>query len=263
MNYDLVPLSGLIQRARRDVHTVAFELRELRRDVPALADVPVFAGRLGRHIEHDVRSLEHIVDAGLALTTTIRPVRWERFSPILDQGDVGSCTGNAMTGWLGCAPHCVSAVAAAQYDEPYALRVYELATQLDAFPGTYPPDDTGSSGLAVAKAAQQLHQISAYHWARTTAGLLRALMHQPVIVGITWYSSFDTPAANGTVTIAPDAYVRGGHEVLVRGYDTTRDALLCDNSWGPGFGLDGSFWLPIAVWNKLRTQGADVIVPVV
>ena len=41
-------------------------------------------------------------------------------------------------------------------------------------------------------------------------------MDGPVILGISWCSRFDTPAADGTVSIAADAYVRGGQEMLAR-----------------------------------------------
>jgi len=218
-------------------------------------------GRLGRHIEHDLRSLGYAVDAGLRhVEVQPRTVEWKRWSPILDQGDLGSCTGNALTGWFGCAPYVGSAADAAQYDEDFAVRLYELATQLDHIPGEYPPDDTGSTGLAVAKAARRADLIHAYHHVLTTLGLHRALTLQPVIVGITWYSSFDTPNADGTIHLTSDAYVRGGHEVLVRGWDGAN--LIADNSWGESWGDNGSFRIPSDVWQELRSEGADVVVPV-
>lgn len=222
-----------------------------------------FVGRLGAHIEHDARSLLYTVDQTLALIgTPIVTKAWERFSPILNQGDLGSCTGNAMCGWLGCAPHVTTPAAAASYDEGFAVSLYEDATRLDNFPGSYPPDDTGSSGLAVAKAAKARGLISRYLHATTTNGFLQALMHQPVIIGIPWYDSFDTPDANGLVDLPPDAQMRGRHELLVRGYDADAQTLWLDNSWGTDWGLSGSFKMPISVWNQLRTQRADVTVPV-
>ena len=33
--------------------------------------------------------------------------------------------------------------------EQFAVALYSDATKVDAYPGTYPPDDTGSSGLAI------------------------------------------------------------------------------------------------------------------
>jgi hypothetical protein len=115
--------------------------------------------------------------------------------------------------------------------EADAVTIYALATKLDPFPGTYPPDDTGSSGLAACKAAQRLGYISAYHHAFGIEHALRALQLGPVITGIDWYSSFDRPDSNGQIRIAGD--VRGGHEVEVYGYDPVTDFGLVLELLGP------------------------------
>jgi hypothetical protein len=210
---------------------------------------------LGRRVEHDPASWNFAFPE--ATSRRPRPVLWPRYSPILDQGDLGSCTGNAMAGWLGCAPHCRSIDTGTAYTEAIAVDLYELATRLDAFPGEYPPDDTGSSGLAVAKAARRRGYISAYSHAFTTNGLLNALQHQPVIVGVPWYDEMFTPDLTGEVHIG--GQLVGGHEFLIRGWDG--EYLHADNSWGPGWGVDGSFKLSLATWNTLRAQQADVTVP--
>jgi hypothetical protein len=56
------------------------------------------AGRLGRHVRHDPRSRAYQVRPRAPLA---KSVSWERQTPILDQGDLGSCTGNAACGVLG------------------------------------------------------------------------------------------------------------------------------------------------------------------
>lgn len=240
--------------------TLAMIPEWVSKDVVAAGE---FVGRLGRHVEHDAQSLAFMVDHVMSLVATpIRTKVWTRFSPILNQGDLGSCTGNAMTGWLGCAPNVSDTRAAIAFDEGFAVGLYEDATRLDNFPGQYPPDDTGSSGLAVAKAAKARGLIHSYLHARTTLGMVRALMHAPVIIGIPWYDSFDTPDINGRVHLKANARVRGGHELLVRGFDVNTQEFVIDNSWGPGWGQDGSFLMPIAVWNVLRSQQADVTIPV-
>lgn len=212
---------------------------------------------LGRLVEHDERSrgFAHPT-AGGALG---RSVLWARHSPILDQGSLGSCTGNAMSGWLGCEPHCTSPVDAARYDEEYAIRLYSLATKLDRYPGTYPPDDTGSSGLAVAKAARRLGDIRSYSWAFSVMSLLSALQHGPVIVGVPWYDDMFAPDSSGEVHIGGN--VAGGHEFLIRGWDAAAKLLHCDNSWGTSWGDGGSFRLSLDTWIELRRQDADVTVP--
>lgn len=222
--------------------------------------IPELSGiaRLGRHIEHDAASRLYAVED--RLFGAVNTVYWSRFSDILDQGEVGSCTGEAMTGALACAPLCRSESDAAVFDQPFALALYEHATEIDNIPGAYPPDDTGSSGLAVAKAAKAGGYISRYHHAFTTLGMLRALQHGPVIVGINWYSGFDSPDADGVISIS--GYVRGGHEVLIRGYDHDESLLHGDNSWGSGWGANGSFSMHLDTWARLRREGADVTVPI-
>lgn len=222
-----------------------------------------FAGRLGRHVEHDTRSLAFAVENMLERLLPAKTVEWQRFSPILDQGDIGSCTGNAMAGWLGCWPHVRDAADADAFDEDAALKLYELATRLDHVPGQYPPDDTGSSGLAVAKAAKQLGYISGYGHALSVDGLLHALQTAPVIVGVPWFQGFDRPDSSGVVK--PTGTIRGGHEFLIRGYEhgqtEATSMLLADNSWGSAWGVRGSFLFSVATWRVLAANQGDVTIP--
>jgi C1A family cysteine protease len=46
----------------------------------------------------------------------------------------------------------------------------------------------------------------------------------------------------------PDERTLGGHAVVAVGYKTIRGQLYfeCRNSWGPGWGDHGYFWLPAA-----------------
>jgi hypothetical protein len=226
-------------------------------------------GSLGRHREHDSRSWDYalVEPRGFAIGDA-KPVLWERYSPILDQGRIGSCTGNAMAGWLGCAPHCSSKVDATQYDEGCAVALYSLATRIDKIPGYYAPADpdsvdTGSTGNAVAKAARNLHLIGSYGWAFTTVGLLWRLQHQPVLVGSVWKTGMDRPDADGFVSVTGTD--RGGHEYLVRGYQPGARGqdgyLVADNSWSERWGDKGSFKIRLSDWETLRAQQADVTVP--
>ena len=225
--------------------------------------VDEFAGRLGRHVEHDSRSLEHAVEHVVDELLPPQSVEWRRWSPILNQGGIGSCTGNAMTGWLGCEPHVRNAQDGGAFTEEVALQLYELATRLDSIPGQYPPTDTGSSGLAVAKAAKQLGYIHGYGHALSVPGLLHALQVAPVIVGAPWFAGFDTPDSNGVVQ--PSGQIRGGHEFLVRGYEhgpTEHDSwLLADNSWGTQWGVDGSFRFSVSTWRVLAANQGDITIP--
>jgi hypothetical protein len=154
--------------------------------------------------------------------------------------------------------------------EDDALDFYKLATTLDNIDGSYPPDDTGSSGLAVCKAARKLRLISRYTHAFTMTAALNALQSGPVITGFNWYESFDDPKADGTVSISKHAAVRGGHEVQPFGVTIVRRAGQVDmgrskvhlwNSWGTGYGVGGAFAMSLATWDRLLNEGGDVTVP--
>jgi hypothetical protein len=175
-----------------------------------------------------------------------------------DQGNVGSCTGNAIAGCLNTAPHHLKYQR--RFTEAHALAIYSLATTLDGFPGTYPPDDTGSSGLAACKAAVQFGYISEYHHAFGIEQALRALQLGPVITGVDWYTGFDTPDSHGQIRISGD--VRGGHEFEVFGYDPETDLCWCWQSWGIDYGVRGKFCMTSRTWGDLLSNQGDVTVPV-
>ncbi len=117
-----------------------------------------------------------------------------RYSPRLV-----NCTGNALVGALMTDP--LYRKGSETLGEPDAVEIYEKATLLDNVPGSYPPDDTGSSGLAVCKAAKQMGLLSSYRHAFSWTSALRALAQMPIIVGVSWYDSFDEPDARGFVSI--------------------------------------------------------------
>jgi hypothetical protein len=212
---------------------------------------------LGRIVNHDPQSKMYPHE--LPVDVWIRDVTWQRYSPIIDQGNLGCCTGAAMAGWLGCAPHVQNVEQANGFDLEYAHKLYSRATHIDPFPGYWPPDDTGSSGLAVAKAAKEFKNISSYRWAFSVDGLVKALQSGPVIIGIPWYEGMFTPDRDGRIW--PTGAVAGGHEVLIRGL-IGRDLIL-SNSWGTGWGMRGEAFLPLDVWATLRKQQADVTIPVI
>jgi hypothetical protein len=226
-----------------------------------LEELALTGMRLGRHIDHDLRSAGFAVESVWEVSHPSRPVAWPRRCPIFDQGDLGSCTGNALAGVLGT--DWVGGTGAAGADEQLAVDLYSEATRLDRYPGVYPPEDTGSSGLAVCKAAKNRGLIESYRHAFTMHGLITALTRGPVITGINWYSSFDEPGPHGALTIDHNAYVRGGHELEILAYDPAGGGMLRGpNSWGTSWG-DGGYWeMSLATFGRLRAEHADVTVPV-
>jgi len=115
------------------------------------------------------------------------------------------------------------------------------ATVLDGIAGTWPPDDTGSSGLAVAKALVARGWAGSYLHAFTLDDVLHALSYQgPCLLGMNWRTLMDHPA----VTTGRDRYAgpsRGGHEPLLTEVsvhrhrdgtlDEARSLVWIDNSW--------------------------------
>ncbi len=224
------------------------------RNVERVIEHKVTGKRLGRNIDHDARKAAKPFSGPLK---AIQSVNWTRQIPILDQGDVGSCTGNAATGALGTLPvYADLPTGFPTLNEAEALKLYSAAEVIDG-DGPYPPNDNGSTGPSVAQAAVNAGLIEGFNHYLDINSTLQALMIGPVIVGINWYTSFDTPDSNGLITIAPGATVRGGHEVEMRIVDVANQLLGLDNSWGTSFGVAGSFFMSIDTYTTLLAQGGD------
>jgi hypothetical protein len=209
---------------------------------------------LGRLLDHDPRSRAYPAEAQVPIKTVL----WARHSPILDQGPLGSCTGNAAAGWL--ATDSEARPGRTDITEALAVEIYSKATHLDRFRGVYPPTDTGSSGLAVAKAMKRLGLTSGdYRHAFGLQHALAALQMGPVLVGMQWLTGCDKPEPSGQVHYK--GAIRGGHEILLRGYDTTTELLTFDNSWGPGWADHGSFYMTADDFAVALTNHGDVTVP--
>lgn len=210
---------------------------------------------LGRHVEHDPRS--RAFPATSLVSPAVRSVRWPHYGPVLDQGGLGACTGFALAQCLNTGPlHDRSR----HLDAANAEELYSLATTLDGIAGHWPPTDTGSSGLAVAKAAVAKGYIRSYRHAFGLDHLLGALQFGPVIVGTDWREGMDTPDHDGTVHAT--GAVRGGHEWLALGVDLEHCYVIGLNSWGPSWGMGGAFRVQLADMRSLLAHDGDVTVPV-
>lgn len=208
--------------------------------------------RLGRHRNHDPRSLAFQVPA----LGAVQSVAWPRRIGILDQGQLGSCTGNAAVGALGTDPIYKNLQPAdGPLDEALAVNIYSDATKVDPYSGTYPPTDTGSDGLSVAKVCQTRGYISGYLHATSIAAMNTALMSGPVIVGTNWYDAMFTPDSQGFITVSGS--LAGGHEYCIREYDVASDTYTADNSWGTGWGLAGRFKIHGKDMARLLAEGGD------
>lgn len=219
--------------------------------------IPSTDSRLKRHINHDSKSKEFAFDT--SNIPTILDVEHERYIPILDQGQVGSCTGNAGIGSLSTAPFQNLNNTVYTRDEGGALALYSDAEMIDG-DGPYPPNDNGSSGLSIAKDLLAKGLISGFQHTFTLQDALKALNQYTLLIGSNWYEGMFYPDANGQVHVDVTQQIAGGHEYLVRKNNTEDGLVGADNSWGEEWGIQGSFTMSWADLETLLAQGGDVIV---
>lgn len=222
--------------------------------------IPQHYKGLGRHIVHDPVSRNFALPKGKPPKTNVQHITW---GPTLDQGPVGACTGFWGAHNLNTDPQRIT------FGQKYKMRTnedalayYSAATKIDPWDGEYPPDDTGSSGLAVAKALKQMGLISRFEWAFGIDGVLGAIGSTPLGIGTYWYESMFYPNKNGLVV--PKGSIAGGHQYLLSGYQITGRTLSKNlfwfrNSWGVSWGNIGGFCMTVASLEKLLSQDGDAI----
>lgn len=224
--------------------------------------------RLGRHVQHDSRSLDYEF-----LPRKAKPkgtnTFWDSAAKPLNQGSLGSCTGNATAQWLNT--NFANAVRKLTnkgkfLTESQAVKIYSLGTTLDNQPGQYKPDDTGCDGISVAKAAVKLGFLDSYTHTFSFTALQAALEVTPVIVGTVWTNTMFKPH-NGLVKVGrlTDSNIAGGHEYLACGIDFTSEVITCRNSWGdqdqwPGGKPGGYFAISFTDFQKLLDEQGDATV---
>lgn len=223
--------------------------------------IPSTDPRLGRIVQHDPRSRAYAFKAPRAVTLVSK--RHERRIPVLDQGFIGSCTGNAGTGNLGTLPFFLtlvpSLIPARELNEDFAVQLYSDATVIDEWAGFYPPDDTGSSGLAVAKVLKSRGFISGYQHTFTFEDMQAALQYGPVLLGINWYSNFFNPV-DGVISISENDEVAGGHEIVVDEIDMEKQRFGFTNSWSDSWGDNGRGYISFDLMKRLLKEDGDVVV---
>jgi hypothetical protein len=250
---------------------------------------------LGRHQVLDARSLAYQQrHDGRAL----RPKMWDPAIPVLDQQNLlaqgihtsqlvdgaddveglGSCTTNAGTAALSVLLDAAGRTRAGLPDdavgaEEWAIRLYAEATRADEFDAyQWPPADSGSSGLGVARALKARGLIGFYTHALDADAIAAALQDGPLMVGLPWFNAWFTPGRDHFVDTVPywrTSGLAGGHEVCAIGLEDVaqyadgrvipeRTVLRLRNSWNRSWGDDGDFLLRLSTYVALRKQ-IDVI----
>ena len=87
--------------------------------------------------------------------------------------------------------------------------------------------------------------------------------YYPVMLGFTVYNNFFNIDSSGNMPMGAGG-IAGGHAVTVTGYDDTHSnldgsngALFIKNSWGPGWGAKGYFWMPYMIVIKASSDVSD------
>jgi C1A family cysteine protease len=208
-------------------------------------------------------------------------------SPIYDQGQLGSCSANAIGGALDFMHH----MADGTFFGPSRLFIYFNERTLE---GTI-PDDAGAclrDGIKSVNAqgactettwpydvtqfavtppqsayieAQNFQAIS-YRRVPLFLPMVKSALAVglPVVIGIQIYDSFESDAVAQTGNVPmPDTQAEqllGGHAVCIVGYDDATQTFLVRNSWGAAWGDAGHFHLPYAfVANPTLTSDAWAI----
>lgn len=224
------------------------------------------AGRLGRQVRHDPRSAEF----RMAPPAEWRSVWHKRHVPAYDQGSYGSCTIQTLCGILSTRPFTHR-----YRSQRNMLRLYSYVTGIDPFDGAWPPNDTGSSGLAAMKTGRD--KLGAYSTYSHGFGIhegLGLLLDRPgrrgtsIGIGTYWLDTMDTKSVTGGTITAADirrGRSRGGHEYQASGLLLAEEGRLqssdlveCWQSWGLGL---PPFYLTVEALDMLLQRQGDVVAP--
>lgn len=210
----------------------------------------------------------------LELPASVDLRRW--CSNIEDQGQLGSCTGQAIVGAMEYLQNRASRKGRRKFIDLsrlfvyYNERVLENSVAVDA--GAYIRDGIKAlrkwgvcaerlwpyrirrfavrpRKICYRNALQR--RISVYARVNQPINDIKQVLASgyPVIFGFAVYESFDSPVVENTGVVPmpePDEYLLGGHAVLCVGYDDSINRVLVRNSWGKNWGMGGYFTMPYA-----------------
>jgi C1A family cysteine protease len=189
--------------------------------------------------------------------------------PVYDQGQLGSCTGNAIAGGFEFdlanqkLPVFKPSRLAIYYDE----RVIEHTTREDAgaeirdgmkviaktgaAPESLWPYTVSKFAIKPSKAyydAAKVHTCVLYKRVSQSEGAIKSVLASglPIVFGITVYDSFESDAVAETGTVPMPKKTEkslGGHAILMVGY--TKSRFKFRNSWGSDWGKKGYATLPL------------------
>lgn len=208
---------------------------------------------LGRLEEFDERSRDFPIRALLGAKPP-RSYTW-KCSVVLNQGNVGACTGFSWAQELAARPKVIGNVT-----NQTGLTLYHKAQDLDEWPGN---NYEGSSVLGAVKAVQELYPgaIPEYRWAFGLDDLILAVGYAgPAVIGINWYNDMFTPDSQNTIHVGGG--LAGGHAILVNGVNVKNKLFRLHNSWGHGWGMQGESRISFADMGRLLKEKGEACIPV-
>lgn len=194
-----------------------------------VTEVEQLRPNLGRQRVHDSKSKDFAARMVLNRANWVTKVI-KIFDPTVNPNQChGECTGVAKCVQMNAAGNRIEGVV---LNMDHAHAFYHLASTIDPFPRSWPPADTGSSGLASAKAAQKLGFGGPYqHVFNGADGVVQLIQENHVVsVGTWWYDGMFTPNPKGV--IEPTGPKVGGHQYSALGYDAALDLVTIRCWWG-------------------------------
>jgi len=190
--------------------------------------------------------------------------------PVYDQGQLGSCTGNAIAGGFEFELMKQNTVvfAPSRLFIYYNERVIEGTVATDSgaqvrdglktvhkqgvCPETLWPYNITEFAIKPYQSCYTdalTHLATSYHKVAQNLNQMKSSLADgyPFVIGFTAYASFESAqvAQTGIVNLPqPGESVVGGHAVLVVGYDDSQSRFIVRNSWGASWGIQGYFTMP-------------------
>ena len=198
--------------------------------------------------------------------------------PVYDQGQLGSCTGNAWAGEIeflqikqglteftpsrlfiyynervldndvntdaGASISDGAHVVSTQGCPPETDWPYDVNAFAEKPPQTAFQDGLKHLALQVQQVSQDLTSMKEV----LVSGL-------PIVIGFVVYESFESDQVTKTGVVPMPAHHEqklGGHAVVVVGYDDSQSRFIVRNSWGDQWGMKGYFTMPYAYLTNPR-----------
>lgn len=219
------------------------------------------AMNLGRSIRHDPRNRAFPIPTAGAVPTS--DVRHRNYGRKLYQDGIGACTCFAASHAVNFAPFRSARRPARTLNAADAFALYRIASARDPWPGSWEPDDTGSSGQAACQALIEKGYATGYEWAFGFDHGLSVIAEGPLMQGTWWTVDMFRPDASGLVH--PTGSDAGGHEYLWVGVDVSARESWFLNSWQESaakpWGRNGYFKMSWDDHRALLARGGDLVRP--